>query len=88
MPDIRNKKMGDNMFGDEEHQKVARETIKKAKACETINYSTLAHQLDISPFGYPMPEMLGSIVTTLCELGEKWQEDIPRISVQGVRALH
>ena len=87
--DIRNRRMGDNIFGDEDHQQIAREAlpilIEKAKARQTINYSTLAHELDIAPFGYPMPEMLGSIVTTLYEttlyeLGERWQKNIPRIT--------
>ena len=68
------------MFGDEMHQEVAHEAlpllIEKAKARETINYSTLAHKLEISAFEYPMPEMLGGIVTTLYELGQKWQEDL------------
>ena len=65
--------MGDNIFGDEEHQEVAREAlpilIEKAKAGETINYSTLAHKLEISAFEYPMPQMFSSIVTTLYERG-------------------
>ena len=87
--DIRNKKMGDNMFGDEEHQVVAREAlpilIKKAKVGETINYSTLTDKLGISPYEYPMPKMLGSIVTTLAELGVKWQEDLPRLTALVVK---
>ena len=82
--DIRNKKMGDDIFGNEEHQVVAREAlpilIEKAKAGETIRYGDLAHKLEIPAYGYPMPEMLGSIVTTLYELGQKWEEEIPRLT--------
>ena len=63
---------------------VAREAlpilIEKAKAGETIYYSDLAGKLEISAFEYPMPQMLGSIVTTLCELGEEWQEDVPYLT--------
>ena len=81
--------MGDDMFGDEEHQEVAREAlpilIKKAKVGETINYATLTDKLDISPHEYPMPKMLNSIVTTLAELGEKWQEDLPRLTALVVK---
>lgn len=82
--------MGDSIFGDKEHQEVAREAlpilIEKAKAGETINYGTLAHQLGISAHEYPMPQMLGSIVTTLSELGEEWNEDLPRLTALVVRA--
>lgn len=78
------------MFGDEDHQEVAREAfpflIEKAKARETINYSDLAHKFEISAFEYPMPQMLGCIVTTLHELGQKWNEDIPRITALVVKA--
>jgi len=72
------------MFGDEEHQEIAREVlpllIEKAKAGATINYGDLAYRLEIDPYGYPMSQMLGSIVTTLYELGQKWQENIPHIT--------
>ena len=89
-PAIRNRKVGDNMFGDEEHQEIAREVlpllIEKAKARETINYGDLAYKFEISPFGYPMSQMLGSIGTTLSELGETWQEDIPHITALVVKS--
>ena len=78
------------MFGDEDHQEVAREAlpllIEKAKARETINYSDLAHKIEISAFEYPMPQMLSSIVTTLYELGQEWEEDIPYITALVVKA--
>ena len=82
--------MGDNISGEEEHQEVARKAlpilIEKAKVGETINYGTLADKLGISPHEYPMPQMLGSIVTTLSELGEEWHEDLPRLTALVVRA--
>ena len=72
------------MFGDEEHQAIARKVlpllIEKAKVRKTIKYGNLARKFKIDPYGYPMPEMLGSIVTTLDELGQEWQEDIPHIT--------
>ena len=72
------------MFGDEEHQELAREAlpllIEKAKVHKTIKYGDLAHEFKISPYGYPMSQMLGSIVTTLYELGQEWQEEIPHIT--------
>lgn len=90
MHSIQNRKIGDNMFGDKEHQKLAREVlpllIEKAKAHKTIRYGDLAGKLEISRYGYPMSQMLGSIVTTLCELGHEWQEDIPYITALVVRA--
>ena len=82
--------MGDNIFGDQEHQVVAREAlpilIEKAKAGLTINYGDLAQRLDIPPYGYPMSKMLDSIVTTLYELGVKWQEDLPRLTALVVKS--
>ena len=72
------------MFGDEEHQELAREVlpllIEKAKVRDTIKYGDLAHKFKIDRFGYPMAQMLGSIVTTLYELGQEWQEEIPHIT--------
>lgn len=78
------------MFGDEDHQEIAREAlpllIEKAKARDTINYGTLADKFDISPYGYPMSQMLGSIVTTLYELGQEWKEEIPHITALVVKS--
>ena len=78
------------MFGDELHQEIAREAlpllIEKAKAHETINYGNLAYKFEISPYGAPMSPMLGSIVTTLYELGQEWQEDIPHITALVVKS--
>ena len=86
---MQNKDMGDNIFGDKEHQEVAREAlpilIEKAKAGETINYGDLAHKLDIPPTGYPMSKMLDSIVTTLYELGVEWQENLPCLTALVVK---
>lgn len=78
------------MFGDEEHQELAREAlpllIEKAKAHETIRYGDLAGKLKISRYGYPMSQMLGSIMTTLYELDQKWQDGIPHLTTLVVRA--
>ena len=90
MQDLQNTRMGDNIFGDEEHQVVARKAlpilIEKAKAGETIYYSDLARKLEIEAFGYPMPQMLRSIVTTLSELSEEWQEDLPYLTALVVKS--
>ena len=78
------------MFGDEEHQKLAREAfpllIEKAKTRDTIKYGDLAGKLKISRYGYPMSQMLGSIMTTLYELDQKWQDGIPHLTTLVVRA--
>ena len=72
------------MFGDENHQEIAREAlpilIEKAKTRDTIRYGDLAREFGISPNGDPISKMLGSIVTTLNELGQKWKEVIPYIT--------
>lgn len=77
------------MSGDEEHQVVARKAlpilIELAKAGETITYSTLADKLEIEAFGPPMSQMLRSIVKTLYELGEVWQEDLPYLTALVVK---
>ena len=77
------------MFGDEDHQNIAREAlpllIEKAKARGTITYGDLADKFKIPPYGDPMSPMLGSIVTTLYELGQKWQENIPYITALVVK---
>ena len=77
------------MFGEEAHHIAAREAfpilIELAKACDTIKYSTLADKLDISAYGYPMSQMLGSIVTTLAQLGKQWNEELPHLTVLVVR---
>ena len=77
------------MSGDEEHQVVARKAlpilIELAKAGETITYSTLADKLEIEAFGPPMSQMLRSIVKTLYELGEEWQEDLPYLTALVVK---
>lgn len=90
MHGIRNTKLGDNMFGDQEHQQLAREAlpllIEKAKVRDTIKYGDLAGKLEIAAYDYPMSQMLGSIVTTLYELGQEWQEEIPHITALVVRA--
>lgn len=55
---IQNTKMGDNMFGDEYHQKIAREAlpllIEKAKTRDTIRYGDLARKFGIPPNGVPL----------------------------------
>ena len=75
---------GDNIFGDEEHQVVAREAlpilIELAKAGEKITYGDLGRKLEIAARGYPMSQMLGSIVSALKVLGEQWQENVPRLT--------
>ena len=91
-PGIRNKKLGDNMFGDEEYQKLARKALPlliekaKAKPRKTIPYGNLASKLGIPAYGDPMSPMLGSIVTTLYELGQEWQEEIPHITALVVKS--
>lgn len=78
------------MFGDELHQEIAREVlpllIEKAKARETITYGDLAYKFEIEAYGAPMSPMLGSIVTTLYELGQKWQEDLPHLTALVVKS--
>ena len=78
------------MFGDEEHQELAREVlpllIEKAKVRETIKYDDLAREFKISPYGYPMSQMLGRIVTMLCEFGQECKEEIPYITALVVKA--
>ena len=44
------------------------------------NYGDLAREFKILPYGDPMSQMLGSIVTTLYELSQKWKEVIPYIT--------
>ena len=81
---IQNRDMGDDIFGDEEHQVVARKAlpilIEQAKVRDTITYGDLAQRLDISRTGSQMSKMLDSIVTTLYQLGVDWQEDLPRLT--------
>ena len=78
------------MFGDEEHQELAREAfpllIEKAKTRDTIRYGDLAREFGIPSNGYPMSQMLGSIMTTLYELDQKWQDGIPHLTTLVVRA--
>ena len=78
------------MFGDELHQEIAREVlpllIEKAKARETITYGDLAYKFEIDAYGAPMSPMLGSIVTTLYELGQEWQEEIPHLTALVVKS--
>lgn len=78
------------MFGDDEHQVLAREAlpilIEQASARQTITYGKLADKLKIPAYAYPMAQMLGSIVTTLYELSQKWQEEIPHITALVVRS--
>ena len=95
-PGIQNEKLGNNMFGDKEHQNIARKAplllkallllIGKAKAREIITYGDLADKFKISPYGYPMSQMLGIIAGTLDGLGQRWQESIPRITSLVVKA--
>ena len=78
------------MFGEEAHHIAAREAfpilIELAKACDTIKYSILADKLDIPAYGYPMAQMLGSIVTTLAQLGKQWNEELPHLTALVVRS--
>ena len=78
------------MFGDELHQEIAREVlpllIEKAKARETITYGDLAYKFEIDAYGAPMSPMLGSIVTTLYELGQEWQEEVPHLTALVVKS--
>ena len=76
---------------DEKHQEVARKAfpilIELAKARKTITYGELADKLGISPHEYPMPQMLGSIVTTLTQFGEEWNEEFPHLTVLVVKVV-
>ena len=87
---LENRNMGDNMSGDEEHQIVARKAlpilIELAKARKRITYGDLARKLEIEAYGYPMSQMLGSIVTTLDALGEQWEEKLPRLTTLVVKS--
>ena len=78
------------MFGDQDHQEIAREVlpllIEKAKTRETITYGDLAYKFEIDAYGAPMSPMLGSIVTTLYELGQEWQEEIPHLTALVVKS--
>lgn len=74
-----------NMFGDSLYQIQARSAlpilVRQALASEKIFYGDLAKELGM-PNARNLNWVLGSIGTTLSELGEKWQEAIPPI--QGI----
>ena len=81
---LRNTDTDDNMFGEKEHQVVARKAlpilIERAKARKPITYGDLGRKLEIDPHGNPMSTMLGSIVTTLAQLGKQWNEELPHLT--------
>ncbi|MFN7949204.1 MAG: hypothetical protein U0Z53_27870 [Blastocatellia bacterium] len=71
-----------NLFGDSLYQKRAREVfpilVRQAIAQQKITYAQLAEEVGI-PNPRNLNYVLGSIGTTLIELGKKWREKIPAI---------
>ena len=87
---LRNTDKGDDIFGEEEHHVVAREAlpilIELVKTKDTIKYSVLGDRLGIPAYGYPMSQMLGSISTTLAQLGKQWNEELPQLTALVVKS--
>lgn len=71
-----------NMFGDDPFQERARRAlpllVRQAEQGNTIYYQQLADELGMSN-PRNLNYVLGSIGTTLFELGQKWEEEIPEI---------
>jgi hypothetical protein len=75
-------KISSGIYGDKPYQIKARKTlpilVRQAKASQKIYYADLANEINI-PNPRNFNYILGAIGTTLKELSEKWNEEIPQI---------